>query len=284
MIITDEFVMLNLPKTGSSFARAILKTIHKYDTWGSRLRRKLNIFPNYNMVEHMVPEINAKHLMGQRGQHGTYRQIPEEHRHKTIVSIIRNPFDRYVSLYLFDWWKRYPYASPDRLRQHFPKFPNLSFEEYYKMSHLFGRESRLQGIKPSTELGLLTIQFIQFYFMEPENVLRKIDKDYIETKQYQHDMAQVTFLHQENLNEELYTFLLRMGYRDPDIRFIREAERINVTEKRDEASNLGEFYTPELCTKILARESLLFELSPEYKSIANQLQRTKSTGNLNSLG
>jgi hypothetical protein len=113
-------------------------------------------------------------------------------------------------------------------------------------------------------LGLHTIQFIQFYFPGPEGVLSLIDKDYIREKRYQRDVADIVFLHQENLNEELYNFLLGLGYSRKDIRFIREVDRVNVTAR--EASQFGtwDFYTQELVEDVLNKDELLFEVFPEY--------------------
>ena len=77
------------------------------------------------------------------------------------------------------------------------------------MLHKFGCKDRLDGITPKIDLGYQTIQFIQFYFPDPEYVLKMIDEDYIQQKRYLNDMAEITFLHQENLNSELYDFLFR---------------------------------------------------------------------------
>ncbi|RMD66615.1 hypothetical protein D6833_01285 [Candidatus Parcubacteria bacterium] len=265
MIITDQFVMLNFPKTGSSFVRTVLKRVHKYDTPYNRIRRMLHLGNKPPMVELILPVIDRQFPPGLRGQHGTYRQIPPEHRHKTIVSVTRNPFDRYVSTYLFGWWKTHLHVAEERLKQAFPHFPDLSFQEYYDLLHTFGRESRLKGISPPIDLGLHTIQFIQFYFKEPERVLSTIDDDYIQRKQYLADMAPVVFLHQENLNRELCQFLTDMGYPQEDIRFIREAERVNVTDRPCDQYKPDRFYTPELIQDILARDRLLFDIFAEYK-------------------
>ncbi len=162
MVITDQFVMLNLPKTGSSFARKALKKVHHYDTLPNKILRKLSLAGS-SMIELSHPSLDRQFPEDLRDQHGTYRQIPEEHRHKTVVSVIRNPVDRYVSAYLFGWWKINLHTTEKRLRQAFPHFPELSFREYYEMINLFGRENRLRGMSPRIDLGFYTIQFIQFF-------------------------------------------------------------------------------------------------------------------------
>jgi hypothetical protein len=264
--------MLNFPKTGSSFVRAALKKVHRYDTLSNRIRRQLGLANVPPMVELILPVIDREFPQGLRGQHGTYRQIPEEHRHKTIASVIRNPFGRYVSVYLFGWWKKTLQTDERRLKKAFSRFPELSFQEYYEMMNLLGRENKLRDIIPKIELGVQTIQFIQFYFKEPETVLREIDHDYIEQKQYLHDMAQVVFLHQEKLNKDLYEFLLGFGYPKEDIDFIQKEDKVNVTPRAVDQLKASEFYTQELVKDILEKDRLLFELFPEYRMAFNETQ------------
>jgi hypothetical protein len=263
MIITDRFVMLNFPKTGSSFARKALRKIHRYETLPNRILRKLNV-PQSSMIELSLPSVDRRFPDGLQDQHGTYRQIPEGHRHKTVVSIIRNPFDRYVSAYLFGWWKTNLPTTEKRLLEAFPNFPDLSFREYYEMTNLFGRENRLRGLSPRIDLGFYTIQFVQFFFQDPERALRRIDGDYITRKRYLDDMAELVFLHQENLNSELYDFLLAMGYPEADIAFIHNAERVNVTPRAENQCRWEDLLSADLQEDILNKDRLVFDIFPEY--------------------
>lgn len=264
MVITDQFVMLNLPKTGSSFARKALKRVHHYDALPNKILRKLSL-PGSSMIEMYLPSLDRRFPEGLQDQHGTYRQIPEGHRHKTVVSVIRNPFDRYVSAYLYGWWKTNLHTTKKRLQEAFPCFPDLSFGEYYEMIKLFGRENRLKGISPKIDLGFYTIQFIQFFFREPEKTLRLIDGDYLKQKRYLHDMAEVVFLHQENLNGELYDFLRSLGYPERDIGFIRNAEKVNVTPRGDNQRRWEDLCSEDLRADILNKDRLIFELFPEFR-------------------
>jgi len=81
MIITDDFVMLNFPKTGSSFAREALK----------------RLYANRNIIELMLPKITEKRYRDRVDQHGTFRQIPLAHKNKPVLSITRNPLSRFQS-------------------------------------------------------------------------------------------------------------------------------------------------------------------------------------------
>lgn len=265
MLITNDFVMLNFPKTGSTFARDAIK--HLYIRRESYVRKFLSRlgFWKPSIMELMMPKIDEANTYGIKDQHGTLRQIPFAHGNKQIVSIMRNPFSRYESTYLFRWWEKYPHADPQKIREKFPNFPKLSFSEYYEMIHDYGRENRLQGIQPRIELGFHTIQFIQFYFRDPESILRKIDDHYIENMQYRKDMGRIYFIHQENLKEELKQFLIDIGIPRDELEFIDSMENINVTSREmvDNRNDNG-VIDDSSRKRILEREKLLFTIFPEY--------------------
>jgi hypothetical protein len=265
MIITDEFVMLAFPKTGSSFVRKSLKRLHKYNTLPNRVLRRLHLPTNTSMTELILPVIDQKKPPYPYSRHVTYLQIPEEHRHKVVASCIRNPFERYVSVYQFGQWKKTFHNYSEQLTREFPQFPDLSFDEYYRMIHIFARDNRLDEISPKIDLGVYTIQFIQFHFKNPRRTLQEIDSDYIAQRKYVDDMADIVFLHQENLNQELYEFLSGCGYPREDIEFLLEAERVNVTHRENTQRKLENFYAPELVETVIRRDRLIFDLFPEYR-------------------
>ena len=266
MLITDQFVMLNFPKTGSSFVRKVLKEIHRMRDkrdWMIKWRFKRPSLREVKVVVHdPVQNIRLK------SQHGTYRQIPEKIRRDIVVSVMRNPFSRYVSAYAFRWWEKYPPAGLETLCKAYPRFPDISFADYYEMAHRFTVANHLNGIKPSIELGLSTVQFIQFYFYDPESVFRKINEEYIETEAFREDMANIHFLHQETLRDDLASFLKQMHYSDEEIELVRQYPRVNVTNWKTRRNDKDSFYTPELVEKVKRLDALIFKIFPEYLSEA----------------
>lgn len=132
------------------------------------------------------------------------------------------------------------------------------------MNRRFVQEYRLQGIRPGIDLGIYTIQFIQFFFQEPDKVFEAIDKEYILRKKALEHLPEIKFLHQENLDRELYEFLLSLGYPQADIGYILHADKVNVTPRDTDQSSLANFYSPELVQDILEKDRFLFELFPEY--------------------
>jgi len=255
--------MLNFPKTGSSFARRAIKQV--YTNRNSTLRNtleKMHLCPP-SVREVIVPKIDEKIGYNIKDQHGTLRQIPEAYKNNAIVSITRNPISRYQSTYHFKWWQQYPPDGINVIREKYPYFPNISFSEYYEMLHVFGRKNRLQGIVPKIDLGLHSIQFIQFYFHNPQDVLRKIDNEYIEKKYFLEDMGIVKFLHQENLNQEIKSFLVGVGIEREQVRIIDAMKKVNVTEIETVNSKpMG--IENEIQDLILKRDKLLFEIFPKY--------------------
>ena len=257
--------MLNFPKTGSSFARKVIEQV--YAERSSKARRLLEKFRicNPSVMELMLPKIDEKLHYNIKDQHGTLRQIPKAHRDKPIVSITRNPILRYESTYQFRWWERNPPADMEIILKRYPHFPNLSFSEYYEMIHIYGRQNRLSNIAPKLDLGLHTIQFIQFYFDDPESVLRKIDNAYIDEERFRGDMKSISFLHQESLNSNLRDFLLHIGFKENQVGFIDSMGRINVTEKKQENSECEKLSLENgIQNTIIERDRLLFKIFPEY--------------------
>jgi hypothetical protein len=206
------------------------------------------------MIELMV----SKGRRVENSQHGDYRQIPEEHKHKKIVSIVRNPLQRYISEYLYGWWKKHPEGFRAEIEEKFHNFPQLSFTEYYEMISLSTKA------ECGLDIGYETIRFVKFFFKNPKQVLSELDDQYIESKKYREDMPDITFLHQENLNNELHDFLLNIGYLRSDIDFIRKANKINVTHREGDQLDLNNFFSPETKEDVLKKDRLLFALFPEY--------------------
>lgn len=254
MMITDDFVMLNFPKTGSSFARMAIR--RAYEPYWILQKMVLAGLWRNKTCEYMMPNLDFSFSRERKeNQHGVYRQIPDFHRDKKIISITRNPFSRYVSAYTYGSWRQ------KKRFFKYPNFPNLSFAEFYEMKHKIDVKDRLGGILPQIELGFHSIQFIQFYFKNPSQVLQKIDNKYIDSGEYVADMCKIKFLQQENLNAELKDFLSAY-LPEKRIQFLLADSRINVSKKID---NFEDYHTFDTHTKILLRDKLIFKIFMQYQ-------------------
>lgn len=119
VIVTESFVMLNLPKTGSTFARKVIK-----DLYASAPR---SWFKRTYCLDLILP--NIRHA-GEPDQHGCYCQIPRQYRKREIVSILRSPYERFLSAFEFRHWAYHPPRPAEVIRECFPTFPNLKLDEY----------------------------------------------------------------------------------------------------------------------------------------------------------
>ncbi len=246
MLITDDFVLLNYPKTGSTFARKIIQEIYQDDC-----------------EELLFPVAYDSRYTGPNTQHGTYAQIPEEHRGKPVLSVIRNPFDRYVSQYHFRWYAHSPPEKKKRLQMFYPDFPDLKFAEFIDMSERFSKRNILAAydIFSGTDIGFQSISFIAFFSGDPKKDLSDLAKGAAGPFLR---LPKIHFLHQESLRDELASFLVGIN-RNPDIKNIISSENdLNVSRSSDER-NFMQFWTPDLLAEYSEKDRFLLNAFPEYK-------------------
>lgn len=250
MIITNDFVMLNLPKTGSTFTRKVITEAYQ------RKASNLNVFHKaaiklglkenkYVVHDYWVKTINAYQL---KSQHGAYIQIPDKDKAKKVYSILRNPYEAMVSRYEFRHWSREPLISKEVLYTELPNFPNLSFDEFISFQKLNNIEVlyKKYNIPKDVKIGGLSIQMILMFFKEPFKALEHLTPDYIDSEDaYKADIADIKFLNNNNLNNELYQLLLANDFSENEVEFVKNFEKIHVT-KRDEGSRINIWNTSAL--------------------------------------
>ena len=248
MLICDKFVVLNMPKTGSTFVRTIIAEIDRKRDLNSDLDR-----PSFQ--ELMMPN---SYFPGQPlDQHGSYRQIPESHKAKVLVSVARNPYDKYASEYEFNFWVKHPPFPAESLSVHFPQFPNISFEDFLRM-HYLSSEKIIPCGNP-LGIGKQTIQFIRMYYKDPLAALKLLTPDYVDfSDRYKEDMANIVFLRQDHLNDDLADFLFRMGYTKEEADFCRSYRRVNVTHNH--LGDRNKLWTPKTLDFVTRSERFLFRV------------------------
>jgi len=264
MIITDKFVFLHFPKTGGIFVTDVLKKLH------ARIKYKRLFINAPPCRELMTPNIKRIHGGDVLSQHGTYEQIPREHRNKTIISCIRNPFDRYVSTFEYRSWVR---RHPDELEPimaKLPNFPDLNFAQYVSFINEFDIKNRVHSDGLKLDVGTMTYAFIQFFFKDPGRIIANLNEAYLNSDAYQKDMAEVIFLRTEHLNQDLYQILLGFGYDQHDILFIIDEQKVNVTSRRKAEQDWQTYYNQDSYDLVKFKERFIFKLFPEYR---NELDR-----------
>ena len=265
MIFTDRFVYVHEPKTGGTFVTSMLFRLYglRWTRW-THLRNAL-----FGEVRQSHPSYGA--LVHDSNKHGGCNEIPPPQRGKKILATVRNPFDLYVSQYEFGWWRRAEflrhYEALPGFRDESPSFPDLSFPEYVKLSNaalrpLSGGARAADGGGP----GLITEQFINFYFRDPRASFGRLCAGaYAASADAAVDMHDLHFVRTDQLNRGLYDFLVREGYADEDVSFIRDEGRILPRGRgRGAGQEWQHYYTPELKAWVRDREDFLFGLFPEF--------------------
>ncbi len=249
MIITDDFVLLNYPKTGTTFVRKLIKELY------SGRYEELLFSESYNL------------LSKKPTQHGTFSSIPLEFRSRQVVSIFRNPFDRYVSLWKFRWYSHSPPEPVCNLLRFYPSFPELSFEDFLEMTDRFSKRNILlaHGIDLNTEIGFQTIQFFAFYSADPRTCLLEL------LTHERNDTAaalipSLTFLRQDSLRSDLKDFLKQFGFDEKRLAVIDTERKLNVSRTENE-NDCYQFWSNDNMMKYADKEKMLLSIFPEYHPI-----------------
>ncbi len=262
MLITTDFVMQNLPKTGSSFARAVIKEI--YQQWQSSkngmikaLQRLIFKQPSY-FSELMLPNIRVSGIEKPANQHGTFSQIPPKYLNREIVSIVRNPYSRFMSSYEFREWEKYPLIPESLLAEHFPHFPSLSVDDYVRLEEFQVTHGMFGGNIPKANVGSQTVKFIQMFFRNPRDVLANLTDEYLNSPDIFHDIDDINFLRQDRLSDDLALFLERHGFSAEEVQYVRERERVNVTKSY--AIDRACLWTKSSIAYIKEKERMIFRI------------------------
>lgn len=248
MIITNKFVVINNPKTGSTFLRHCIKLIYeRRRNTSCFLKRAIN-FKKYSIIEHYTPHPILKYLE----QHGCVDEIPKRHKTKQIISVIRMPLSKITSEYHFGWWKENSRLMEDVLRKHLPMFPNLSPKDFVIYNELLNQELlKFYNIPQNIIIGNQSIEFIRLFFKNHKYVLKnKLSNEYFITGEFINDMSQVYFLKQHELQKGLISFLKTQGFAPDELELISKIPKQNistVTKKYDkkELNEIFEKYVHE---------------------------------------
>ena len=233
MLITSRFVVINVPKSGSSFVRSAIKAVYDRRFRRHPIRRYINKLCTWSpaaetdffLKELILP--NTRLPGRPKDQHGVALQIPQKYRDRDVVSVIRNPYEKIVSEYRFRWWATFPPMPVDRLQALFPDFPDLSFDQFLGLSDHIA-DVKMAG-QNEIAIGNMTVEFVQFFFRNPFNVLRRLSEEYVRSGDFRADMIDTHFLRQECLNDDLAGFLSDHGFDAEDVQLCRDHDRVNVT-------------------------------------------------------
>lgn len=214
MLIARDFVMVNIPKTGSTFARDAIRSLYE------RTNRAAE-----ELIELRLPGIWSVGYAAD--QHGMFSQLPEHLRRDRVVTIARNPYRQFISAFLYRNWARRPYLDARTLRENFPSFPDLSLDDYVELQRL-SVARKLDG-RGACEPSSYCINFLQSLARDPRRILQRLAEGDFEGKEYLDDLPRIRLLRNERLNRDLADFLSEFGFSESELAPIRAASRSNVT-------------------------------------------------------
>jgi hypothetical protein len=258
MIIAPDFVFVHLSKTGGTFAAQTLREMFCPSVVG----RKIHRLKTHHRIR--LPLYQYRYDEGE--QHGLCNDISPQHRNKTIVSCIRNPFDLYVSEYTFNWWKKYPerwFHDSAAVEKAYPNWRDFTFQEFLSVSHRHASWTRRTLVKhpQASRLGWYSHKFIYYYCRDHDYAFEAAGDADALLKRVKETMHPVHFVHTERLNQELYDFLISKGYPGDLVGFIRGKGKINTSRANH---SYREWYADRLRREIEQRDALIFHLFPEF--------------------
>jgi len=231
MLITDSFVWINFPKTGSTFARESLKKLYRIPWWDlakkSRMRGR---WCQEALVPEMRPGVGNRH--GRLTPHGVVSQIPAEEVGKPVVSCLRNPCERLLSLYAYgDWRKTDQLPRPEALIvADFPGFPELTFEQFVDYFHKEYGDSVIKVGREHVQVGPQSADFLRFFTNQEAGHGSFLS--YESWEALEHELGKIIFIPQGKLSEDLPRLLERFGHSKQDVDFIRCKPRSNSSSQR----------------------------------------------------
>jgi hypothetical protein len=288
MLITDKFVYVHQPKTGGTFVTAVVAALHKL-----RSDRVETFHIDGEAGWSELPPTGSgtvvRVLLSTRNQHGTRRDVPLQYRDRPILGTIRNPYDRYVSQFEFSWWRVYPemFGPVENVRQQYPRYPELTFPEFVELTNTVSIPYK--AVNSGFTSGFHTQQFVEYFFSDPATAYPQLHDEVAVDRIWKTERTGLYLLNQEHLGEQLYAFLLQIGYAPEEVEFVRDAKWIRplvgaspdprwtkqylpplgaLVERMDGAGsparNWARYYTPELKASVRYRERVLFRLFPEF--------------------
>jgi hypothetical protein len=253
MLITPDFVFVHMPKTGGSFVVEMLRI-----AYGAR-----------------AVEYGAKHA--------TCEEIPASERDKPVLSVVRSPWQRYLSQYHYGWWRTHPqeYCDPAPILREHPTYPEVGFDAFVRIANAHfvnahrGRATGFVNARlPAEEApGWHTEQFVRFFCRAPREAFAAIGPEERASGRLPGYEYPVHFLQTERLNRGLADFLARRLGDGPQAQALRSRIQDHAPVLPDEAhARRGDratarHYDPALIAFLRRREAWLFARFPEYLEV-----------------
>jgi CubicO group peptidase (beta-lactamase class C family) len=264
LIITEKFVLLHFPRRESKLARkAIL------ELYGGLRDSGAGAGWDGAFIQEARPRVQRrgrKHLAKPAARQFSYHELPQAHAGKPALMVMRDPFKQLIASYKRGLWARHPPLPAEKIKEAFPRFPEMDFADFWKFQHTLYLQHLLGGTEPTANIGPQSLEMLAHLAAKPDEVIANISDEYIDSGRYLDDIPPITFLRQENLTRELHDYLLDLGYPAERLAFILDMEEADLSLAQEQPGSIDDYFSPALKRQFRYRERALFELFYNYTS------------------
>ena len=254
-------VLLNYPRTGSTWARGVLRRLHgvEHNALARPLAGTRVGWRGFHELMLPIDRTATARRAQRRSQHGCWRQIPGWAADRQVVSVGRHPLAYLHSAFGHGFWRTHPAAPVDAIRARLPAFPDVDLAGYLDYLEQFALPDVLQGAAPRAAVGPLTAHFLRFFHPRPQHALEGLTDAQLDGDDLVKELPAVRFLRTERLRDDLAALLTDQGYPAAAVHDAMEASDRNAS-----APPPGDRRAPPLdrIERFLDRERLLTRLFP----------------------
>ncbi len=236
-----------MPKTGGTFVAECMKQLNH----SGKLREPQRGFWRRWLCRdnfHKVPDVS---------KHGCVSDISKEYQNLPIVGCIRSPEAWYSSNYRFAWWHRFPEKFPGVLEC--PAFPNLSFDDYFRLSNTTWIEAEFPYLTPPYPAGRYTLLLLKWFSRDAKAFLEKINGK-ITCEHLVEELGEIIWLNCERLNTDLHQLLRRFDWAENELNFILDQPPVlPTTDPRNNGSGIQHLISDEESALIQATDVAVYQ-------------------------
>ena len=274
MLFTRDFIFLAFPKTGSSYVRRVVKDS------GTALKAHHHLLPQSMWPANVYYEqrVWREDPPGWE-QHGRRSQIFDpitqerpwiakridawkRGRERQVVSVWRDPMDRLVSAFRFQFYATWEGAKRDLATARYPHFPDWTLPEYHEWVSQENRDqlARRFPLSGGDDLGIGVLGWSFIWFYASASLLEQWQKEWPKdaqtlADQFDQDTQAIHFLRQDHLTDELGALLINSGLAQPAAD-APQTERVNPTRENHRFKSSYEINEADL-SAIRERESFI---------------------------
>lgn len=198
------------------------------------------------------------------------KHIPASHASLPILSCVLNPYDIYVSEYTFNWWRENPagwFDDVTAVEREYGRLEDLDFPRFVRatVDHSRWSQTARMHYPQLPAMAYCSTEWLHYHCLDPASVVADAQAIGDLLPRVRASIAPIHFLQTHRLNQDLHAFLQTMDFPAAQIDPILARGKIHPGKpRRKEGDHWSRYYDDELRQLVRERESLLFELFPEF--------------------